>query len=321
VPGRAEAFAAAHGIARATTDPDELIAACDAVSVVTPDRFHAQPSLAVLKAGRHLLCEKPLTVTLAEARRVLAAADAAARRGVIGMVNFSYRRSAAFQEAIRLRAAGRLGRLRHLQALYHQSWLAQDEWGHWTSEGMAWRLQTAAGSGGVLGDLGCHILDLATAIAGPVRAVRCALRTFPKFADGRFRTAWRGKALDANDSAVIELDFSDGCLGVVQTSRWALGNRNHLRCELSGHAGALRLDLDESYERIHTCLGRDVRACAWKARDLKPAPDVWRRWIAAIRRGRADQPDIARGAGIQAMLDACQRSAVNGRWVAVPAIR
>lgn len=312
VPGRAEAFAATHGIPLATSDLDELFAAVDAVALVTPDRFHAEGTLAALKAGKHVLCEKPLTVTLDEARRVARAA--AARPSQIGMVNFSYRRSAAVQEAARVVASGRLGELRHVHAHYLQSWLASDAWGHWSSEKFLWRLQTAAGSGGVLADVGVHILDLTTAVAGDAARVRCGLRTFPKIADGVGHTRWNGKRLDANDTALVELDLASGAYGVVQATRWATGHLNHLRVEVHGSAGALRFDLDESYEALHLCLGRDVRAAAWKTRVLRPAPTIYERFCRAIRTGKADQPDLARGAVVQGLLDACLRSSESGDW-------
>ena len=141
VPGRAEAFAQRFEIPLATQDRAAFFDAVDAVSIVTPDRFHAEPAIAAFAAGKHVLCEKPLTVTLAEARAVEAAA--AARPDLIGMVNFSYRRSAAAEQAAKLVAAGRIGALRHLQAHYLQSWLVSDLWGHWTSEAFLWRVQTA----------------------------------------------------------------------------------------------------------------------------------------------------------------------------------
>ncbi len=193
IPGRAAEFAAAAGVQHAAKDIDDLLSRVDAVSVVTPDRFHAGPAIQALKAGKHTLCEKPLTVTLAEARKVAAAARQAARKGVIHMVNFSYRRSAAFQHAITLHRQGALGNLRHVHSLYLQSFLAQGQWGHWTSDSMLWRLQTAKGSGGVLGDLGCHILDLTTAVSGEVARVRCHLATFPKLLKGKEVTVYQGR--------------------------------------------------------------------------------------------------------------------------------
>src|SRR5437762_514518 len=126
VPGRAEAFAQKYEFKHAAKTLDELLEQVDAVCVVTPDRFHAEPSIAVLRAGKHLLCEKPLTVTLDEARHVAAAAEKASRDGVIHMVNFSYHYSAAFSKAIELVAAGPLGEIRHVHSFYLQSWLASD---------------------------------------------------------------------------------------------------------------------------------------------------------------------------------------------------
>jgi predicted dehydrogenase len=315
VPGRAESYAQRYGVQGVAKNLDQLLDQVDAVSVVTPDRFHAAPSLATLRAGKHLLCEKPLTLTFDEARAVAAAATKAERRGVSHMVNFSYRGSAAFQKAIALVAAGKLGEVRHVHSYYLQSWLSCEIWKSWTREALLWRLQTAAGSGGALGDLGCHILDMTTAVAGDARRVRCDLRTFPKIAPGGKRViAWKGKPLDANDTAVIEIEFVHGGLGLVHITRWATGHANSLRLEVHGTEGGLMFDLDRDYTKLDLSLGRDRHKCKWKTLTLKPTPNNWQRFIRAIRTGRPDQPDVIRGAQVQAVLDACERSAKSGRW-------
>jgi predicted dehydrogenase len=317
VPGRAEAFAQKHGFKHVAGKLDELLPHVDAVSIVTPDRFHAEPTIAALRAGKHVLCEKPLTVTLAEARQVVAAARTAPG---IHMINFSYRKSAAFQQAIHLVAAGKLGALRHVHSFYLQSWLSSDVWGNWSKEGMLWRLQTAAGSGGVLGDIGCHILDLTTAVAGDVARVRCDLRTFAKIdPHGKLVTEWNGGQLDANDSAIIELEFTNGAIGIVQTTRWATGHKNHLRLEAHGADGALMFDLDRGYDQIETCLASDKDQAHWTTETLAPTPSNFERFIHAIHTGKRNQPDLLRGAQIQAYLDACERSAKSGRWEKVNA--
>jgi len=310
IPERASAFAQKHEIPHVAESIEALLDRVDAVSVVTPDRFHRAPSLAALAAGKHLLCEKPLSVTLAEAQEMAAAA---VRSGRIHMINFSYRESAAFQRAIRLREEGALGALRHVHASYLQTWLSSDVWGSWTREALVWRLQ-ASQSGGVLGDIGCHILDMATAVAGDVARARCTLRTFPKVLGDDEVTEYEGKPLDVNDTAIIELEFTDGGLGVVHTTRWATGHANHLRCEVHGTRGALHFDLDEGYGKIATCLGEAVHRCGWTVEDLAKTPDNYARFITAIQTGKADQPDTVRGAQVQAYLDACERSAVSGQW-------
>lgn len=315
VPGRAQAFAQKHGVKRAVDRLEDLLSEVDAVTLVTPDRFHHQGALTVLRAGKHLLCEKPLTVTLAEARQVAAAAKRASRNGQIGMVNFSYRRSAALQKAIQLARAGELGELRHAHGFYLQSWIAAPIWGHWTNEGWLWRMSTKSGSGGVLGDVGCHLLDLMTSVTGDVTAVRCALGNFPKIgSDGKRYTKWQGRPLDANDTALIELRFLGGGLGVLQTTRWATGHANHLRLEAHGTQGAIMFDLDRSYDVLDTCFGAGTTSAKWKTLKLKPAPTIYRRFVRAVQSGEQDQPDLLRGAQIQAYLDACERSARSGAW-------
>ncbi len=321
VPGRAEAFAAKHGVARVAASLDHLFEQVDAVALVTPDRAHHSGVLATLAAGKHLLTEKPLTVTLAEAKEIVKAARSAQKKGQVGLVNFSYRRSAALQKAIELSAAGKLGALRHAHGFYLQSWIATPIWGHWSNETWLWRMQKSAGSAGVLGDIGCHLLDLATSVTGAVSEVRCALGCFPKIDDeGREHTSFSGKKLDANDSAVIELKFAAGGLGVLQTSRWATGHANHLSLEVHGTEGALRFDLDRSYDELDVCLGPDRNKARWKTQKLKPAPSMWQRFVRAVQSGDAEQPDLFRGAEIQAMLDACERSAESGSWERVPKI-
>jgi predicted dehydrogenase len=321
VPGRAAQFAAKWKIPHVASKIEELLDEVDAVSVVTPDRFHSGPSLLALKAGKHLLCEKPLTVTLAEARQVAAAAAKAANRGQIGMVNFSYRRSAAMQKAMQLVAEGRLGKIRHVHSHYLQCWLNTPVWGSWDSPAFVWRLQTSAGSGGVLGDIGCHILDLTTAVVGEASRVNCTTAVFPKLSNGRSYTSWKGKALDANDTAIVEFKLKDGGLGVMHTTRWAAGRTNQLRLEVHGTKGALCFDLDRSYEELDVCLGSDLKKAKWKTLKLKPAANVWERFIRAIKTKTPDQPDLRRGAEIQATLDACQKSAKSHKWEKIPALK
>ncbi len=315
---RAEAFAAQHGIPFAAQSIDEVLDRSDAISVVTPDRFHAEQSLRVLKARKHLLCEKPLAVTLAQARAVAREAKRSSAHGVVHLVNFSYRRSAALEQAARLVQSGKIGDLRHVHGFYLQTWLSAPVWGHWTEDLWLWRLKTSAGSGGVLGDVGCHILDLATAVAGPVKRVRCDLRTFPKVTrEGKSVTEWKGGALDANDTAVIELELSSGAICLLQATRWATGHKNHLRLEAHGTQGAVRFDLDAGEHALEVCLGKDKDSVEWKTRTLKPVPSVYERFIRAIRTGKPEQPDLLRGAEVQAYLDACERSAISGKWETV----
>lgn len=314
LPDRARSFAERHDFEHVAESVDELIERCDAVSIVTPDDAHAALSLKVLRAGRHLLCEKPLTTTLADARKVARAARRAAKRdGVIHMVNFSYRQSPAFDAAAKIVESGRLGEIRHVSGKYLQSWLIQSEWGHWTGPGWLWRLQTARGAGGTLGDIGVHILDFTGGVVGDIASVRCAMQTFPKIdRNGRKRTTFRGAKLDANDSAAITLEFDNGAMGVIHTTRWAAGHGNRVALSVHGTRGAVDVDLTRNWSGVLTCTGAAVRKNQWTEKPLRPVPTIYQRFIRSIRRGENDQPDVVRGAQVQSWLDACQRSHAAG---------
>ena len=309
---RADDFAQRHQIGHVASSMDDVIDSCDAVSVVTPDAFHAALSIRTLEAGRHLLCEKPLTTTLAEARHVARAAVKAQRRqGTVHMVNFSYRNSSAIQEAIKIVDRGDLGEIRHVHGSYLQSWLTATMWGHWQDSHFLWRLQNSKGSMGVLGDVGCHLLDTITAVAGEVEAVDCVLSTFPKIdRKGRRRTSVGKQKLDANDTALIRLYFSNGVVGMAHTSRWATGHTNSISFSVHGTDGALRVDLDRGYDKLFLCQGKTIHNAEprWRTRTIRATPDIHQRFIKSIKTGNQDQPDVVRGAQVQSYLDACQTS-------------
>jgi len=313
-PARSKAFAEKHSIVHVATDVEDVLSRVDAISIVTPDRFHAPLTIQGLAAGKHTLCEKPLTLTLADAEEVAAAAREASERGIIHMVNFSYRSSAAFQEAISIAQSGALGNIRHVHSSYLQSWLNHNINSSTATDAGLWRLSTALGSQGVLGDLGCHLLDLTTACSDDLKAVRCELRTFPKPVDGIPSPSVNGRDLDANDTAIIEFELAGGGIGVCHTTRWATGNGNHIRLEVNGTEGALRFDLEEDPNVLHIWAADDDGAKKWIAKTLDKTPSNWERFIVSIRTGIQDQPDILRGARVQAYLEACERSASSKQW-------
>ena len=325
---RAEAFAKQWEVEHAMTELPKLLDACDVVSIVTPDATHAPLSLQVLESGTHLLCEKPLTTTFDDAVAVAAAAKKAGEQhGTQTAVNFTYRNSPAFVRARELVLAGELGEVRHLTGSYFQSWIPSKVWGGWPNrEAWIWRMQIPKNgndaSGGVLGDVGCHILDFATGIAGDADSVRCRMRNFPKIHPdtGEFHTEYEGATFNANDSVTIDLDLNGGGMGVLQASRWAVGHANQVALGVYGTRGALEIDLDQ-WNDIRLCLGDDVHTAEFKTHTLDPTPTNHQRLIHSIRTGEVTQPTIERGAHIQAYLHACEQSAMDdGAATPVPAI-
>lgn len=301
VPGKAAEFAKEFAIPHAYEDFDTLLARedVDAVSVVTVDAAHAATSIKALERGKHVLCEKPLATSYADAQRMAAAARAA---GKINMVNFSYRNASAIQKAHQLAAQGALGRIMHVEASYLQSWLTNKAWGDWrTGAAWLWRLSTKHGSAGALGDIGVHILDFATYVAGDLRSLNCKLETFSKTPGDRLGEY----DLDANDSAILNVSFANGALGVIHTTRWATGQGNSLRLRVFGDKASLEVDLDRSYTSLRICRGEDVEKMRWRTLRTGKTPNNFARFIHSIRSGVNDQPDFARGALVQKWLDAC----------------
>jgi predicted dehydrogenase len=307
-PAQLAAFCDTHGIAqRFATLPEALDwGAFDAVTNVTPDAAHHPTTLPLLAAGKHVLCEKPLATNAAHADEMAAAA---ARAGVVAMVNLTYRNVPALQKAAEMVAAGAIGTIRHLEASYLQSWLTQPAWGDWrTEQQWLWRLSTAHGSKGVLGDVGIHILDFATFVAGiDVAEVSCRLATFDKAPGGRIGNY----VLDANDSATLQVRLSNGALGTIAATRFATGHLNDLRLRLYGDLGGIEVGFERGQSCLSACLAPNLQTADWTEIPCPPVPTVYDRFIAAIRGEGPAIPDFARAARLQALLDRAEESAAQ----------
>ena len=308
-PDQLTAFCDRHGIAGRFGSIDEAIAwgQFDAVTNVTPDAAHYPTTLPFLAAGKHVLCEKPLATNEADAD---AMAAAAAKAGVVNMVNLSYRNVAALQKAAAMVREGAIGQVRHFEASYLQSWLTQPAWGHWDRESQwLWRLSTKHGSKGVLGDVGIHILDFATFIAGQSAAeVSCRLATFHKAPGDQIGEY----PLDANDSATMQVVLENGALGTVAATRFASGHLNDLRLRIYGDLGGLEVSYENNVSRLRACLAPDLQAAEWHEVDAPVLASIYQRFIAAIRGEAVADPDFARGASLQRLLDRAEQSAGQG---------
>lgn len=302
---RLSEFNAKFGISRGFSTVEEALdwGNFDAVSNVTPDPVHYPTTLPLLKAGKHVLCEKPLAETYAQAAEMAQVANAA---GVINMVNLTYRNVPALIEAARLVSEGAIGKVRHFEASYLQSWLTQPAWGDWKTEDQwLWRLSKEHGSMGVLGDVGIHIIDFATLVAGAdVDRISARLTTFDKAPGGRIGEY----VLDANDSATMHVKLSNGTVGVIHATRMASGHINDLRLRIFGTSGGLDVRFENGGSMLRGSIGEDMLAGTW--RDI-PTPTVetnFERFVAAIGAGAAALPDFDRGAVLQSALDAAVTS-------------
>ncbi len=308
-PAQLETFCARFGVENRFTSVEEALkwGEFDAVSNVTPDAVHHMTTLPLLAAGKHVLCEKPLAETWEKAVEMARDAETA---GVVNMVNLTYRNVPALIEAARLVAAGAIGEVRHFEAAYLQSWLTQPSWGDWkTEEQWLWRLSTAHGSMGVLGDIGVHILDFASYAAGLAATdVSCRLTTFDKAPGGRIGDY----PLDANDSFSMTLALENGATGVMHGSRMASGHHNDLSLRLYGTTGGLDVRFEGGVSRLRGSLAGDMKDAVWRDLETPEVETNYARFVAAVRDGRPERPDFARGAALQQVLDLAVASDTAG---------
>lgn len=308
-PDRLADFCAKHDIPNGFAPAEEAIAwgAFDAASNVTPDGVHRVTTLPLLAAGKHVLCEKPLAANAADADEM---AQAAADAGVVNMVNLTYRNVPALIAAAKMVANGDIGEVRHFEAAYLQSWLTQAAWGDWKTESQwLWRLSTQHGSMGVLGDVGVHILDYATFVAGSDAAsLSCRLNTFDK-AEGNQIGEY---PLDANDSMNMHMQLENGAVGVIHASRFASGHLNDLSLRIYGTKGGLDVRFEGWESRLRACTGDDLEATKWVDVPTPDVPTNYVRFIDAVRNAEQVFPDFRRGAALQAVLDLAVASDADG---------
>ncbi|WP_228647368.1 Gfo/Idh/MocA family protein [Microtetraspora sp. AC03309] len=335
----AAAAAAALGWAAVETDWRELVARDDVqlVDICTPGDSHAEIAIAALEAGKHVLCEKPLANTVAEAEAMTAAAKKAAARGVRSMVAFNYRRVPAIALARRYVAEGRLGEIRHVRAQYLQDWIVDPEFP------LVWRLQKDRAGSGALGDIGAHIVDTAQFVTGQLlTGVSALTETFVKerpLAEGASglaggsRTDGRGQ-VTVDDAALFIGRFDGGALGSFEATRFATGRKNALRLEINGSLGSLAFDFEAMNELwFHD----EAQADAGFRRILVTEPghpymDAWwppghglgyehtfthevKDFLEAIAAGTDPSPSFEDGLRVQRVLAAVEESAANAsRW-------
>ncbi len=333
---RTKAAAAKLGWDAVETDWRALIARDDVqiVDICTPGDSHKDIAIAALAAGKHVLCEKPLANSVAEAEEMAAAAAAAAANGQRSMVAFNYRRVPALAVARQMIADGRLGKIRHVRSQYLQDWLSDP------NTPMAWRLRKEQAGSGALGDIGAHIIDATQFLLGEhLTGVSALMETFvhKRPIDGDPQ----GKLDDVtvDDAALFIGRFSSGALATYEATRFALGRKNSMRLEINGEHGSLAFDFESMNElSFYDGTGDDQSAGFRRILITEPThPYVGAWWppghiigyehtfthevydfLTNIHNGTDPVPGFADGLQVQRVLAAVESSATNGSgWVAV----
>ena len=297
---RVDEFAKKHKMKKAFTSLEEAIAwgKFDAAANVTPDSAHHPTTMALLKAGKHVFCEKPLAENHPKA---LEMTETAERAGLVNMVNLTYRNVAPLQKARAMVLAGDIGEVRHVEAAYLQSWLVSKLWGGWQTESKwLWRLSKTHGSNGALGDIGIHILDFAIYGSGQdIDHVFCRLKTFDKAPGNRIGDY----DLDANDGFSMSVSFANGAIGVVHASRCATGHINDLRLRVHGTKGAVEVIHRSDGSTLRACVGAGIEKGDWKDIACDAVETNYQRFAKAVKAGKTLEPSFRHAANIQKILD------------------
>lgn len=236
---KAAAFADQFGFSRAEPDWRALVAdpAVDVVSITAPNHLHREMALAAIAAGKHVWCEKPMALTLADATQMAAAARAA---GVRTQVGYNYVANPAFTHAQRLIGEGAIGRIVHVRGWVDEDYQADPEL-PWT-----WRAKLADAGLGALGDIGCHLVSMLWGLAGPIESVVADMATIHDtrpLPDGSGRAA-----VENEDAALALLRFASGVQGSFAASRSAWGRKSSLGWQVHGSEGMLCFEQERMNE-------------------------------------------------------------------------
>ncbi|PVB61918.1 Gfo/Idh/MocA family oxidoreductase [Labrenzia sp. 011] len=237
---KAAGLADQFGFARATDDWRDLVAdpKVDIVCITTPNKVHREMAMAALQAGKHVHLEKPMALTLDDARAMQALA---ARSGLKTIVGYNYLHNPAISHARKLIAEGAIGRIVHFRGMVDEDYQADPSLA-WT-----WRATKAGAGLGTLGDLGCHLVSLAAGLVGPIESLIAETRTVHAT-----RPVEAGsdehRPVENEDIASALLTFENGVHGVISTSRSAWGRKSYIAFEVHGTEGMITFDQERMNE-------------------------------------------------------------------------
>ena len=237
---RVQAFADQWGYESVETDWKALVARndIDAIDICTPNDSHAEIAIAVAKAGKMVLCEKPLARNVAEAKQMV---DAIEKAKVKNSVWYNYRRLPAVTLAKQIVASGKLGKIYHYRANFLQDWTINAE----LPQGGAglWRMDSDVAGSGVTGDLLAHCIDTAMWLNGAITDVSAVTETFVK--ERMHALTGKVQKVGIDDACIFHCHFENGSLGLFESTRYARGHKALYTFEINGADASIRWDLHD----------------------------------------------------------------------------
>jgi predicted dehydrogenase len=314
----------------------------DIVDICTPGKLHMPMAIEALKAGKHVICEKPLTNTLAESREILKYAKKSKKKTLTA---YNYRRVPAIALAKQLIDEGKIGKIYHWRAVYLQDWIMDPDFP------LVWRLKKSEAGSGPHGDLNAHITDLAMHLVGDIDSVVAMTETFIKerpLADAvdaslgaKGGVSKKKGKVTVEDACLFMARFKNGALGSFEATRFAKGRRNHNRFEINGSKGSIVFNLekmnelqffsDEDGENVkgfrEIIVGEATHpylSAWWPAGHIigweHTFTHEFRDFLEAIAKNKKVAPDFHDGARVQAVLEAVMDSAKSKKWEKVQKI-
>jgi len=330
------AFARRWGYESHVTDWRELVARedIDLVGICVPNNLHAEIAIAAAKAGKTILCEKPLAMTVAEGRTMVEAVENAK---VANLVSFNYRRVPALTLAKRLIDEGKLGRIYHYRAAFLQDWTISPD----VPQGgqATWRLDVGAAGSGVTGDLLAHCIDAALWHNGPITGVNAMTETFVK--ERIHADSGKLQPVGIDDACTFFCRFANGSIGNFESTRYARGHKAQYTFEVNGEHASIRWSLHDLHRLEWFDHADEGRVRGWRPIHVTdnggdhPYMDHW--WVPglqigygatfvhqladfleAIAKGAPCSPTFREALETQKVCEAVLESAKAGRWVDVP---
>lgn len=254
VPEIAEDSKNRFGFEKACTDWRDVVndPEIDIVDICTPNDSHAEIAIAAFKAGKHVICEKPLASTFEDAAAMAEAAKEAAKNGQISMAAYQYRRVPAVALAKKLIEEGSIGEILNVRATYLQSWSADP------NSPLSWRFQKKIAGAGALGDICTHVIDISQYLAGDIDSVVSHLETYIKerpvqsggvdlLGTVKMDADAKREAVDVDDESSMLVRFKSGANGSIEATRNAWGRNNFITFEVHGSKGTICFN----YERLN----------------------------------------------------------------------
>ena len=312
----------------------------DVIDICTPNFLHAPIAIAAAKAGKHVICEKPLANTLPEAKQMLAAVKKA---GIKHMCGFSYRFAPAVQTIQKMVSDGELGEIFHFRAAYQQDWIVDPDFP------LVWRLKKKHTGSGALGDIGAHITDLCQFLVGDLDEVCATMQTFIKkrpladqdtgISGGNRKKSKKMGTVDVDDAAIFLARIKNSnTLATFEATRFAPGRRNYNTFEIYGSKGSVTWNqesmnefqyftqadppLRQGFRTVQACdAGHPYTEAWWPAGHIIGYEHLFVHemfdFVNNIRKKAAPYSTFEDAVKCQQVLDAIERSAKSKRWLKV----